>query len=245
MNESIHDKQLEVVELRQYTLHPHKRDVLIDLFDRELVETQESVGMTVMGQFRDLDSPDLFVWLRGFESMETRLSGLTDFYGGAAWKTHAKAANATMIDSDNVLLLRPAWEGSHLPTDLTRRAGQDAVAIPPGLVDITIFYLNEPASAPFLAFCRERMQSALDAGGAGAQGWYVTEPRENNFHRLPVRANEQVLMGIAVFPDIARFDEFGRSKLWAREVAPQLAHWPIRLTETHRLVPTARSATHA
>ncbi|RKP45243.1 NIPSNAP family protein [Trinickia fusca] len=245
MNESIHGKQLEVVELRQYTLHPHKRDVLIDLFDRELVETQESVGMTVMGQFRDLDHPDLFVWLRGFESMETRLSGLTDFYGGPTWQTHRNAANATMIDSDNVLLLRPAWEGAHLPIDLTRRAGQDAVAIPPGFVDITIFYLNEPASAQFLAFCRERMQSVLDAGGAAAQGWYVTEPRENNFPRLPVRANEQVLMGIAVFPDLARFDEFGRSNLWAREVAPQLAHWPVRLTETHRLVPTARSATHA
>src|SRR2546430_190343 len=27
-----------IVELRQYTLHPGKRDVLIDLFDREFVE---------------------------------------------------------------------------------------------------------------------------------------------------------------------------------------------------------------
>ena len=245
MNESTRDKQLKVVELRQYTLHPDRRDVLIDLFDRELVETQEEVGMTVMGQFRDLDNPDLFVWLRGFESMETRLSGLTDFYGGPAWKAHANAANATMIDSDNVLLLRPAWDGSHLSTDITLRAGQDAVAIPPGFVDITIFYLAEPASAQLLEFCRERMLSVLAACGAQAQGWYITEPRENNFRRLPVRANEQVLMGIAVFPDIARFEEFCRSNHWAREIAPQLAHWSLRSTETHRLVPTARSAIHA
>ena len=47
-----------VVELRQYTLHPRQRDVLIELFDREFVETQEAVGMTVIGQFRDLDDPD-------------------------------------------------------------------------------------------------------------------------------------------------------------------------------------------
>jgi hypothetical protein len=33
----------QIVELRQYTLYPGQREVLIDLFDRELVETQEDV----------------------------------------------------------------------------------------------------------------------------------------------------------------------------------------------------------
>ena len=58
-----------VLELRQYTLRAGQRDVLIDLFDRELVETQEAVGMSVVGQFRDLDRPDRFVWLRGVTDM--------------------------------------------------------------------------------------------------------------------------------------------------------------------------------
>ena len=53
-----------IVELRQYTLHPGQRDVLISLFDRALVESQEELGMTILGQFRDLDNPDRFVWLR-------------------------------------------------------------------------------------------------------------------------------------------------------------------------------------
>jgi hypothetical protein len=35
-----------VFELRQYTLRPGQRDVLIELFDRELVETQEAVGIS-------------------------------------------------------------------------------------------------------------------------------------------------------------------------------------------------------
>ena len=47
-----------VVELRQYTLHPGQRDTLIDVFERELIETQEAVDMTVIAQFRDLDRPD-------------------------------------------------------------------------------------------------------------------------------------------------------------------------------------------
>lgn len=58
-----------VVELRQYTLHPGGRDVLIDLFEREFVETQEAVGMRVIGQFRDEADPNRFVWLRGFPDL--------------------------------------------------------------------------------------------------------------------------------------------------------------------------------
>lgn len=60
---------LAIIELRQYTLHPGRRDELIELFDREFVETQEDAGIVVLGQFRDLDAPDRFVWLRGFRDM--------------------------------------------------------------------------------------------------------------------------------------------------------------------------------
>src|SRR5512138_1028911 len=80
-----------IVELRQYLLHPGQRDTLIDLFDRELVETQEATGMTLIGQFRDLDDPDCFVWLRGFADMPARLRALHAFYGGPVWKKHRQA----------------------------------------------------------------------------------------------------------------------------------------------------------
>src|SRR2546429_9426775 len=97
-----------IVELRQYTLHHDQRDVLIELFDREFVETQEAVGMTVIGQFRDLDDPDRFVWFRGYPDMATRASGLDAFYGGPGRMAHRDRANATMIDSGNVPPLGPA-----------------------------------------------------------------------------------------------------------------------------------------
>src|SRR5688572_27291231 len=101
-----------IVELRQYTLHPGQRDTLIELFDCEFVETQEAVGMQVIGQFRNLDDADQFVWLRGFNDMEAREQSLNAFYSGPVWKAHRDAANATMIDSDNVLLLRLAHPNS-------------------------------------------------------------------------------------------------------------------------------------
>jgi hypothetical protein len=56
---------LQVIELRQYRLRGGQRDLLIELFDREFVESQEAVGMKVIGQFRVIDDPDRFIWLRG------------------------------------------------------------------------------------------------------------------------------------------------------------------------------------
>jgi hypothetical protein len=91
-----------VVELRQYMLHPGKRDVLIDLFERQFVETQEAVGIAVIGQFRDLADPNRFVWLRGFPDMQARAASLSAFYHGAHWLSRRDAANACIVDNDDV-----------------------------------------------------------------------------------------------------------------------------------------------
>lgn len=238
-------KTLDVVELRQYTLHPHKRDVLIDLFDREFLETQDAVGMPVLGQFRDLDDPDRFVWLRGFSSMSARHEALASFYGGPVWQAHREAANATMIDSDNVLLLRPAWEGAPFPVDPTLRPEKPASEVPAGLVDLTIFYLKQPASAELLAFCSQQMVQVLNEGGARRQGWYINETSENTFTRLPVRTGECVLVGVALFEDLRSYETFGASKTWQQKIAPQLESYLLKTPESHRLVPTARSALHS
>src|SRR5882672_4745772 len=71
-----------VIELRQYRLHPGKRNALIDLFEQSLVEPQEAAGMRVLGQFRDKNDADRFVWLRGFRDMPSRAEALQSFYGG-------------------------------------------------------------------------------------------------------------------------------------------------------------------
>ena len=99
---------MTVHELRQYTLKPGRTDDLVDVFDRELVHTQESCGITVVGQYLDLDRPDRFVWLRSFDDMAARRAALKAFYGGPAWAEHGPAANDTMVAWDDVLLLAPA-----------------------------------------------------------------------------------------------------------------------------------------
>eukprot|EP01030_Chromulinospumella_sphaerica_P019112 gene19112-18989_t len=72
----------QIVELRQYAMNKGRRDDLIGLFEERFIESQEALGATVLGTFRDLDNPDRFVWLRGFESPQTRHDALDGFYGG-------------------------------------------------------------------------------------------------------------------------------------------------------------------
>ena len=102
---------LPVVELRRYTLVPGRRDEMISIFERELMEPQEATGMSILGTFRDVDRPDQFVWLRGFPDMRSRHESLTEFYSGPVWKRHGPSVRPTMIDTDDVLLLRPAGPG--------------------------------------------------------------------------------------------------------------------------------------
>jgi hypothetical protein len=151
------------------------RDVLIELFDREFVESQEAVGMSVLGQFRDLDRPDQFVWLRGFPDMAARRRGLEAFYSGPVWKEHSEAANATMIDVSNVLPLRPARPGAGFDLDTAARPALGADE-PAATVIATILHLDGTAAPDVAA------------------PFFVTERRPNDFPALPVREDANVVV---------------------------------------------------
>lgn len=113
----------QVIELRHYTLHANARDTLVELFERELIEPQEAAGMCIAGLFSDRDDPNRFVWLRGFRDHTSRIEALSTFYGGRVWAAHRDAANATMVDSDNVLLLRATTPPRPLPRQVSRPRG--------------------------------------------------------------------------------------------------------------------------
>lgn len=97
-----------IYEFRDYTLQPGQREVLISLFEREFIEPQEALGAHVRAIFRDLDRPDRFVWIRSFADAQSRFAALDGFYTGPVWQKHRTAANTTIVDSDNVMQLRPA-----------------------------------------------------------------------------------------------------------------------------------------
>ncbi|WUW25638.1 NIPSNAP family protein [Streptomyces sp. NBC_01463] len=158
---------MSVVELRQYTLHPEARETLTELFEREFVTGQQSAGITVGGRFRDLDDPDRFVWLRAFPDMAHRRRALEAFYTGPVWREFRDAANATMVDSDDVLLLRG-----------------------PG-------YTPPPAAREVLAtICHPADAAGFEAYAARHLGpehaLHRTEHAENDYPLLPVRTGEEV-----------------------------------------------------
>jgi quinol monooxygenase YgiN len=218
-----------VVELRQYTLRPGQRDVLIELFDRELVESQEAEGMAIVGQFRDLDDPDRFVWIRGFADMPSRARALAAFYGGPAWKAHRAEANATMIDSDNVLLLRPVSAQSGFPAPAAARPSVGAAPAGPSRVLVTLHYRDQPFDQAFADFFESQARPALIEAGAMPLACLQTEHAENTFPALPVRTGENVFASLARFPSEAHLDGYLRQA--------GSSGGPQRL----RLAPTARS----
>jgi hypothetical protein len=198
--------------------------------------------MRIIGQFRDEDDPDRFVWLRGFRDMASRAEALTAFYlEGDAWKAHREAANATMLDSSNALLLRPV-AGFRLPDD---RPEPGVTALPSSRFMATICHLDAPVDGAFVRFFDERVRPVLSATGAHLVACFETEPSENTFPRLPVREGENVLIWFTSFEDDDRrrdhLDRLARSAEWNEAVLPELSARLSRPPQRLNLVPTARS----
>ncbi|MCA2227288.1 NIPSNAP family protein [Nonomuraea aurantiaca] len=241
-----------IYELRNYTMRPGRRDTLIELFEREFIEGQEAAGIGVVGQFRDLDDPNMYPWMRKFPDMEARRAALTAFYGGPIWKANRDAANATMIDSDNVLLLRPvpvpsadvprgsalrrsglshgSTAGSSLdPFSGTVRPPVGATVLPESLYVAMIYHVEDG----FAEFFAKEAVPVLSEAGVPPVACFETEAAENTFSALPVRTGEQVFVWFARFDRPSDERDVALPGLESRLTSP-----PQRL----RLAPTARSA---
>jgi hypothetical protein len=205
-----------VFELRHYTLHPGQRDTLIELFEREFIESQLDCGITLPGLFIDLDRPDRFIWLRGFADMAARADALARFYTGPVWQRHRAAANATMIDSDNVLLLKPFGAASAAAA----RVGQLFL-----LIDVEL-----AESGVDLAEADAMLSARIDADIVGR---WVTDATPNNFPRLPVREGERHALWLLRLPQEPTVGQ-------RAHVLDMLASFGR--AELIRLQPTSRSA---
>lgn len=232
-----------VIELRQYTLRPGRRDELIALFDREFVETQEEAGMLVLGQFRDLDDPDRFVWLRGFPDMARRHDALTAFYDGPVWAQYGPQANATMIDSDDVLLLRPLSDRSGVAHTPPERPEVGAPAAD-RCVAVTVWSFP-PGRSDGVTLIRDALLPVLHGTGPAPLAVLTTEPARNTFARLPVRAGENVVAVVTSYPDESarrrHLAEVHAHPLVRDEVLPRIEHEQTAPPRTLRLAPTGRS----
>lgn len=225
-----------VVEFRRYTLRPGALPDLLAVFEGHLIEPQEAAGLTVGGTFVDEDDPDCFTWLRGFADHGTRVRGLEAFYGGPVWARHHAAANATMVDSDDVLLLRPTVP-PHRPGDAVPRGGTEDRPRPERILVGTCGSATDADSLENW-FATTGVAGLEEVLGVRIATWR-TDPHANGFPQLPVR-EEQAIAWLAVFPDGDTRD-VGAGRLIDADVTQELdrrTSW----RRIFRLSPSPRSA---
>ncbi|WP_374526204.1 NIPSNAP family protein [Sphingopyxis sp.] len=231
----------QVVELRQYKLVPGARDAFVALFDAKFVDSQEKLGMRIVGQFRDHDNPVRFTWFRGFADMAARETGLNAFYFGPVWQANRDAANPMLGDNDNVLLLKPAAPGLGFGPAAARRDGTAG-----GAVQVVIEYLWKRPDEGFAAFFAGEMKPALEAAGVEVAAVYVPLGEPNNFPRLPVRDDRKLLVWVVRGDSHAAIDaalvRARASEGWRAQVAAALHDAEERSPQVLRLDPTPRSA---
>jgi hypothetical protein len=180
--------------------------------------------------------------------METRKVALTSLYTGPVWKANGRVASGTMVDSDNVLLLRPlrpdtafAPSAVKLPPPGTRGPGK-------GLLVANIVYVERKTPSEFGEFFQQELKPRWEQAGATVIAQMVSEHSPNTYPNLPVREKENVFVWFSLFPDQATADKHQRtltqSMEW-REAAVQLTAWTHHQIEILRLQPTARSRLQA
>jgi hypothetical protein len=228
-----------VVELRRYTLEPGARDRLIEIFEDHLVEAQEATGMRLGGLFRDQGNLERFVWMRAFASMQARREALTAFYGGPVWEMHRAAANVTMVDSDDVFLLRPTIPAHPaLPPEAPRSARTAA----PGEERVLITTYLHDADESLETWLAHDVHPVIEAALGTRVATWRTEPGPNTYPALPVRPGHAFVWAATFVDEAARLAAIARletSPEWAA-VLPVLAS-RVRSREVMQLEPTARS----
>ncbi len=174
-----------IVDLRDYTLTPGCRDRMIEFFEGVALDEQERLGATMLGSFLDADDPNRWVWLRACPDLDARKRILTAFYtDGALWKERRDEVNRWIVDSDNVLLLRPRSE-----------------LAPPAQGDPTVgMYPHLGSAPPADATALDRdVRAAIAAAGGRPLVTFATDPAENNYPRHPIRTGEHGLVWLATF----------------------------------------------
>lgn len=193
-----------VIELRRYQLVEGTAQRFSRAFETWFPEAFQQLGALVLGHFFERGAVERFTWLRGYPDMAARAAVNTAFYDGPVWHEHKAALNQWILDSDNVLLLRPLHAGSAIPAI----PALDPVAEPDGAGGIAVLQIF-PVRAGALDACA----LAADPWFASYQGRGVTEAgilatldEANNFPRHPIRTDGTFLVWMGVLRDQAALD---------------------------------------
>lgn len=219
------DPEIKIIELRNYLLRPGRRDSFIDYFENYFLEPQNVSGGHVLGQFRVGNEDDRFFWIRGFEDMQSRLAFLRGFYEvGEVWKQFGPGANAMMLDSDHVHLLKPLCGESF---------GVEGWAKEAGAFVIDLYFAN-PNQLDKLA---DLFQTDYVPFLKHKPSLWVCEMSENDFPRLPVIQDRNLLVAITPYRNESDYQSQSKQAMELKNRAREL----IRQESSLIIYPTAKS----
>jgi hypothetical protein len=193
-----HLTDFQVIEFRRYTIKEGEREHFAEYF-AYFPEAFQQMGAIVFGQFFERKNPVGFTWMRGFKNTDARAIINSSFYYGPLWREHRSTMNSLMVDSDNVLLLRPLTPAHGVPVlpavdPIKERNGAQ------GVVVAQIFAVK-PNSVDAFARQAEETFASYRAAGVREAGVLVTLDVPNNFPQLPVRTDGPYLVWLGIVKD--------------------------------------------
>ena len=194
-----------VIELRNYLIKEGQRDRFIEYFEENFIESQAREKGYVLGQYRVQHSGDRFFWIRSFRNMKERSSFLPAFYYGPEWQRHKATANSMLANNDNVYLLRPLVleNGRLTPGSLASQS----MLIPGGGIVVIDFYISNTRLEELLKLFAGNYIPLLKQSGVNSFNLFTSVPEENDFPRLPVFQDKNLLVNITFFESEQQYSE--------------------------------------
>lgn len=93
-------------EFRQYRIKDGRRDEWVQFMESEVIPFQISKGMVVVGSFVGEQEPDLYIWMRRFDSEEERIRLYKAVYESEEWLNVLKPRVDTMLDRPRIVVTR-------------------------------------------------------------------------------------------------------------------------------------------
>ncbi len=174
---------MNVVELRNYLLKPGTRDKFIQYFKKHFVESQHVLGAYTPGLFRIKGEDNRFFWIRGFDTMQERSRFLPAFYSGEVWKEFGPAANDMMLEWHNVYLIKPLTINTNL------FPGDKNVFV------IDYYRAKDEQRSKLIDLFNTEYIPLFNKWNINPSLW-ISEMEENDFPRLPVYQDENLLVVI-------------------------------------------------
>ena len=239
MDKVKHLNDFQVIEFRRYIVKEGEREHFAEYFESYFPEAFQQLGAIAFGQFFERKNPVGFTWIRGFKNTDARAIINAGFYYGPLWKEHRSTMNSLLVDSDDVLLLRPL-DPEHCISVFPSVDPIKEENGSQGVVVAQIFGVK-PNNVDAFAQQAEATFASYRAAGAREAGILVTLDAPNNFPQLPVRTDGPYLVWLGIVKD-HKMLQTQLTPLAERSMEPLSATGLLRTTpELVILDPTRRS----